>query len=117
LHRALASVNDDPDFASEPVRGEDIVLWSARTLTTIDSALDLLAARASSLDPKTGAMARAIAGRRGAIHELLDEASRGARGERAVEQGIKSRTHGDYHLGQLLHSADGRWYVIDFEGE
>ncbi len=62
-------------------------------------------------------MSRAIAGRRPAIHALLDEASRGARGERASEQGIRSRTHGDYHLGQLLHSPDDRWYVIDFEGE
>ncbi len=117
LHAALASVKDDPDFASEPVRGEDIAGWTARIRTTIDSALDLLAVRADSLETRTGAMARAIAGRRAAIHELLDEASRVARGERAVEQGIRSRTHGDYHLGQLLHAPDGRWYVIDFEGE
>lgn len=117
MHGALASVGDDPAFATEPVGGDDIARWTERTLDTIDSALDLLALRAPSLDPRTGAMARAIAGRRAAIHELLDEASRGARGERAADQGIKSRTHGDYHLGQLLHAGDGRWYVIDFEGE
>lgn len=117
MHRALASVGDDPAFATEPVTGDDIARWTERTRSTIDSALDLLASRAASLEPRTGAMARAIAGRRGTIHELLDEASQGARGERAADQGIKSRTHGDYHLGQLLRASDGRWYVIDFEGE
>ncbi|HEU4584135.1 MAG TPA: hypothetical protein VFR95_00220, partial [Gemmatimonadaceae bacterium] len=96
MHDALASVGDDPAFATEPVSAEDIERWAERTLDTIDSALDLLALRAPSLDARTGAMARAIAGRRAAIHELLDEASRGARGERAADQGIKSRTHGDY---------------------
>jgi maltose alpha-D-glucosyltransferase/alpha-amylase len=117
MHAALATPSDDPAFRTEPVTGNDIARWTERALHTVDSALDLLASRASSLEPRTSAMARAIAGRRVAIHELLDEASRGARGERAVDQGIKSRAHGDYHLGQLLHAGDGRWYVIDFEGE
>jgi maltose alpha-D-glucosyltransferase/alpha-amylase len=117
MHGALASTSDDPAFATRPVRGEDIARWTERTRRSVDSALDLLAARASSLEPRTSAMSRAIAGRRVAIHELLDEASQGARGARAAEHGLQSRTHGDYHLGQLLHASDGRWYVIDFEGE
>ena len=117
LHAALASGDSEPAFAPEPVTAGDIVRWADGARRTIDSALDLLAARIPALDARTGAMSRAIAARRATIHELLDEAARGVRGERASEQGIKSRTHGDYHLGQLLRAPDGRWFVIDFEGE
>ena len=100
LHAALASDGTDPDFAPEPITREDVARWTA------DIRRDLEAARVQGLlgnDP-----------------ELADPARSGdARTLRSLEAlvgTVKIRSHGDYHLGQVLKTADG-FAVIDFEGE
>ncbi len=101
LHNALASDPDDPDFA--PVQPDGDAL--AATITAIDADVQRVFARL----PEDERLA-AIAGRGEELRGLLATVSRAATGGRAI------RTHGDYHLGQTLHTPEG-WVIIDFEGE
>lgn len=103
LHNALAADPDDPDFApAEPDAGA-----LAAAIAEIDADVQRVFARL----PEDERLA-AIAGRGEELRGLLATASRAAPGGRAI------RTHGDYHLGQTLHTPGGiGWVIIDFEGE
>jgi maltose alpha-D-glucosyltransferase/alpha-amylase len=48
--------------------------------------------------------------------DALDRAAKGLDQLRSIDEGCRTRVHGDYHLGQTL-VGDGEVYVLDFEGE
>jgi maltose alpha-D-glucosyltransferase/alpha-amylase len=110
LHVALASSTRTSDFAPEPFsphyqRG---VYQSMRTQTT--RTLQLLRRRMKTLSEGVRADAEAVLAAEEQLHErfrpLVDQNI----------QAMRTRVHGDYHLGQLLYTGKD-FFIIDFEGE
>ncbi len=107
LHRALAQPSDDPAFAPENATTGDVEQWRAHALTEIDRAFAMLdAAKSTTIADEL-------------IAELRKRRSRLADTVRALRpsgDSLKTRTHGDFHLGQVLVSS-GDAIIVDFEGE
>ncbi|KQP51852.1 maltose alpha-D-glucosyltransferase [Methylobacterium sp. Leaf108] len=108
MHQAFAIKTDDAAFDAEPFThddlralGEDTRLQGERAFRGLESLAGRQANTAST----------ELIGRRreveAVIEDLIAKAPKGA---------MKTRIHGDYHLGQVLAS-EGDLVIVDFEGE
>jgi maltose alpha-D-glucosyltransferase/alpha-amylase len=110
LHIALASDPDNPDFAPEPFSTfyQRSIYQYARNLT--GQVLLLLKKRVNSLPANTQNLAKAVLNQQeqimGRFQLLLNQKI----------TAMRTRTHGDYHLGQVLYTGKD-FIIIDFEGE
>jgi trehalose synthase-fused probable maltokinase len=110
LHRALGQPTDDPAFAPEPLAAADRQALVARARAMLGENLAALEAARPRLPAEVRPLADELLARRQSVAALLGQLC-----ERDFPA-LKTRTHGDLHLGQVLVRGDD-FVIIDFEGE
>jgi len=111
MHRALAERGgDDPDFAPEPITGEDVAQWRRE----LEAAATDMLGKLERERPRLPGSAQQLVERLTADRDILFRQIRTLIPDRVEAQ--KTRYHGDFHLGQVL-AVKNDFFIIDFEGE
>jgi maltose alpha-D-glucosyltransferase/alpha-amylase len=106
VHLALAGDTTDEAFSPEPITGSDVETWVIEARAQAHETLGRLKDRGGDSQLIRDVLAR----------EAAMEAAIGTLLEGLTVAGIKTRVHGDYHMGQIL-VAESDVVIVDFEGE
>jgi len=107
MHQLLGQPSDDPAFAPETITQPRAAAVATRILSQLDEALATIK---TSRNSGITALMHDIAAKRERLGVLVQERAALAAGM------VRTRIHGDLHLGQLLVTAQDV-QIIDFEGE
>jgi maltose alpha-D-glucosyltransferase/alpha-amylase len=110
LHVALARRTGDAGFDPEPITSDDLARWTTTVEREIDETLDKLKRRNGDGAAPLAALTAEVAQCGPTLRERVSHVAQ------ARPVGLKTRLHGDLHLGQVLLCRDD-FVIIDFEGE
>ena len=110
LHKALALSSGDPAFDPEPLAPGDLVGWKERVHDDALATLALLEQRQTDFPAPARVNALTL------LTEQQQLLARIAACAIPAGPSLKTRYHGDYHLGQVLVN-NNDFIIIDFEGE
>jgi maltose alpha-D-glucosyltransferase/alpha-amylase len=111
VHVALASRQEPEAFRPEPITLRDIDQWKVGMTKQLTEVCHDLRALQPEQQSAVGLMGDDVTGLETACRDRFDDLR-----FLAQARAVKIRHHGDYHLGQVLKTADS-FVVIDFEGE
>jgi maltose alpha-D-glucosyltransferase/alpha-amylase len=110
LHQAFGAATENPDFKPEPVSQEWLSKWEDRLLASLSSASERVGAGIQSLTDGDRAVAESFMARKpelaARIKAIFPKSS----------NAMRTRVHGDFHLGQTIITKSDV-FIVDFEGE
>jgi maltose alpha-D-glucosyltransferase/alpha-amylase len=110
LHQAFALRTGDAAFDPEPATETDLAAWKQRVRDEADASLELLGQRLGELTLPPRTDARTLIAQRERLMAQIESYAL------APGEVLKTRHHGDFHLGQVLLTKND-FLITDFEGE